>query len=45
VHADARILVPEKCIVGGGSRSIKIVVDPEVLSRMPGIEVIEGLAS
>ena len=45
VYVDARIPRLEKCIVGGGSRSIKILVDPEVLSRMQGIEVIEGLAS
>ena len=41
VYVDARISALEKCIVGGGSRSIKILVDPEVFTRMPGIEVVE----
>ena len=45
VYVDARIPGLERCIVGGGSRSMKILVDPEVFTRMPGIEVIEGLAS
>ena len=45
VYVDDRIPVLEKCIVGGGSRSIKLLIDPEILTRVPGVEVIEGLAT
>ncbi|MBU1227998.1 MAG: hypothetical protein KJ698_12405 [Actinobacteria bacterium] len=45
VYVDARIPALETCIVGGGSRSIKLLVDPEVFTRMPGVEVIDGLAT
>jgi len=45
IYVDARIPLLEKCIVGGGSRSIKLLVDPEVFARMPSVEVVEGLAT
>jgi prolyl-tRNA editing enzyme YbaK/EbsC (Cys-tRNA(Pro) deacylase) len=45
VYVDARIPALETCIVGGGSRSIKLLLDPEVFTRMPGVEVIDGLAT
>jgi prolyl-tRNA editing enzyme YbaK/EbsC (Cys-tRNA(Pro) deacylase) len=44
IYVDARIPRLPEVIVGGGSRSMKIVVDPEVFSHMPGVEVVEGLA-
>ncbi len=42
---DARITDLASCIVGGGSRSMKVRVDPEVFARMDGVEVIEDLAT
>lgn len=45
VYVDSRVLEREWVIVGGGSRSLKISVDPEVFTRMPQAEVIEGLAT
>ncbi len=33
-----------RVIVGGGSRRVKIAVDPQVFERMPGAEVIDDLA-
>lgn len=44
IYVDGRITELAECIVGGGSRSMKLTVDPEVFTRMPGVEVIEGLA-
>lgn len=41
---DAAVLDPEVVVVGGGSRSLKVKVDPEVFARMPGAEVVEGLS-
>jgi hypothetical protein len=31
-------------VIGGGIRSMKIEVDPEVFRRLPGAEIVEGLA-
>lgn len=45
IYVDARIAALERCIVGGGSRSIKVIVDPEVFGRMDGVEVVEGPAT
>jgi prolyl-tRNA editing enzyme YbaK/EbsC (Cys-tRNA(Pro) deacylase) len=45
IYVDARIPLLDQCIVGGGSRSIKLLVDPAVFTDMSGVEVIEGLAS
>jgi prolyl-tRNA editing enzyme YbaK/EbsC (Cys-tRNA(Pro) deacylase) len=45
VFVDARITDLDRCIVGGGSRSIKVLVDPEVFARMAPVRVIEGLAA
>lgn len=44
VFVDDRIVTLDRCIVGGGSRSMKIVVDPEVFGRMEGVAVVSGLA-
>jgi len=44
LYVDARVLGRPTVIVGGGSRSSKIRVDPEVFRRMPGCRVVEALA-
>jgi prolyl-tRNA editing enzyme YbaK/EbsC (Cys-tRNA(Pro) deacylase) len=44
VYVDAAITRLDRCVVGGGSRAMKIEVDPEVFSRMEGVEVVEALA-
>ncbi|HLE38322.1 MAG TPA: YbaK/EbsC family protein [Acidimicrobiia bacterium] len=44
IYVDAAVTRLARCIVGGGSRSMKVKVDPEVFGRMPGVRVIEGLA-
>lgn len=41
---DNAVMANEWVILGGGSRSLKVKVDPQVLTRLPGAEVIEGLA-
>lgn len=45
VYVDARVMERKRVIVGGGSRSLKINVDPEVFTRMPNAEIVEGLAT
>ena len=44
VYVDARIVALDRCVVGGGSRSMKVTVDPEVFARMERVEVVPGLA-
>jgi hypothetical protein len=31
--------------MGGGNRSSKLVLDPRELLKLPGVEVVEGLAT
>ena len=45
IYVDAAIVALDRAVVGGGSRSMKIDLDPEVFTRRPGVEVIEGLAN
>ncbi|MBI5157029.1 MAG: hypothetical protein HZA58_03335 [Acidimicrobiia bacterium] len=44
IHVDAAVTRLPRCIVGGGSRAMKVKVDPEVFTRMPEVKVVEGLA-
>ncbi len=50
IPSDLAVLIPpevmalDSCIVGGGSRAMKVRVAPEVFARMPNAEVVEGLA-
>jgi prolyl-tRNA editing enzyme YbaK/EbsC (Cys-tRNA(Pro) deacylase) len=44
VLVDARALEPDAAVVGGGSRALKYVVDPEVFRRAPHVRVVEQLA-
>jgi len=41
---DAAVMERTSVIVGGGSRSIKLVVTPAMLAAVPNAEVIDGLA-
>ncbi|MGD0321477.1 MAG: YbaK/EbsC family protein [Acidimicrobiales bacterium] len=44
VWVDAHVVARASVILGGGSRSLKIRVPPDALTRLPNAEVIEGLA-
>lgn len=44
VYVDAAVMTVERAIVGGGTRSMKILLDPEVFGRMDTVTVIDGLA-
>ena len=43
VYVDPGLMGCDYVILGGGSRSTKIKISPEVLTRIPGVEVKEGL--
>ena len=44
IWVDARVMTRDRIVVGGGSRSWKVLIDPAMLLRIPGVEVVEGLA-
>ena len=44
VWVDARVMDQPKVVVGGGSRSMKVLVDSAVFTRMPEAEVVDDLA-
>jgi prolyl-tRNA editing enzyme YbaK/EbsC (Cys-tRNA(Pro) deacylase) len=41
---DAAVMARGRIVLGGGSRACKVVGPPELLLRLPGAEVVEGLA-
>jgi len=41
---DAAVMARERIVLGGGSRSWKVIAPPAILSRLPGVEVIQVLA-
>ncbi|MEY2521950.1 MAG: hypothetical protein QOJ66_515 [Ilumatobacteraceae bacterium] len=44
IWVDAAVMVRERIILGGGSRSIKILTPPSTLTMLDGVTVIDGLA-
>ena len=44
LYVDARIMNLDRVIVGGGSRSVKLLISPSALTAIGG-EVVEGLAN
>ena len=44
IWIDARVMARERVIVGGGSRSCKVLLEPSSLLALPGVEVVDGLA-
>jgi prolyl-tRNA editing enzyme YbaK/EbsC (Cys-tRNA(Pro) deacylase) len=44
IYVDSRIVQLDEVVVGGGSRSSKLRIAPEIFTRMPGVQVIERLA-
>lgn len=41
---DAAVMARQQIVVGGGSREMKIIGSPEMLSALSNAEVVEGLA-
>jgi prolyl-tRNA editing enzyme YbaK/EbsC (Cys-tRNA(Pro) deacylase) len=44
IWIDARVMQRERVVLGGGSRSFKVIASPAILQKLPRAEVIEGLA-
>jgi prolyl-tRNA editing enzyme YbaK/EbsC (Cys-tRNA(Pro) deacylase) len=45
VLVDAAVMERERIVLGGGSRSWKVIAPPAILRTLPNVEVIEGLAN
>ena len=45
VWVDAAVMDRERIVLGGGSRSWKVVAPPSILRTLPNAEIVEGLAN
>ena len=45
VWIDSRVMARERIVLGGGSRSFKVIAAPAMLLELPRAEVVEGLAN
>jgi prolyl-tRNA editing enzyme YbaK/EbsC (Cys-tRNA(Pro) deacylase) len=45
IWVDARVMERDRIILGGGSRSWKVISTPAILRVLPNAEVVEGLAT
>ena len=45
IWVDARVMARERVVLGGGSRSWKVISTPSILLALPNVEVVEGLAT
>ncbi|MPY94866.1 MAG: hypothetical protein GEV08_17935 [Acidimicrobiia bacterium] len=44
IWVDSRVLGRERVVLGGGSRSLKLSVDPAMLMALPDVEIVDDLA-
>jgi prolyl-tRNA editing enzyme YbaK/EbsC (Cys-tRNA(Pro) deacylase) len=44
IWIDSAVMARERIILGGGSRSIKVLTPPSTLAKLDGATVVEGLA-
>ena len=44
ILVDAAVMERERIVLGGGSRSWKVLAPPSILLTLPGVEVVDGLA-
>jgi prolyl-tRNA editing enzyme YbaK/EbsC (Cys-tRNA(Pro) deacylase) len=42
---DSAVMERERIVLGGGSRSWKVIAPPSILLTLPDVEVVEGLAA
>ena len=44
IYLDLAVMNNDEVVLGGGNRSTKVLLHPHELRKLPGLEVIEGLA-
>jgi prolyl-tRNA editing enzyme YbaK/EbsC (Cys-tRNA(Pro) deacylase) len=45
IYIDTAIMGNKEVVLGGGNRSTKVLLDPGELQKLPGAQIVEGLAS
>lgn len=45
IWVDAAVMARPRIVLGGGSRSWKVIASPGILTTLPGVAVVEGLAA
>ena len=45
IWVDARVMARDRIVLGGGSRSCKVVGPPALLTALPNVEVVDDLAT
>jgi prolyl-tRNA editing enzyme YbaK/EbsC (Cys-tRNA(Pro) deacylase) len=45
IWVDARVMGRDRIVLGGGSRSWKVIAPPAILEALAGMEVVDGLAN
>ena len=45
IWVDSRVMARDRIVLGGGSRSWKVIATPAILRALPGMEVVDGLAN
>jgi prolyl-tRNA editing enzyme YbaK/EbsC (Cys-tRNA(Pro) deacylase) len=45
IWVDARVMARERIVLGGGSRSWKVIAPPAILERLPNLGIVEDLAT
>jgi prolyl-tRNA editing enzyme YbaK/EbsC (Cys-tRNA(Pro) deacylase) len=45
IWVDSAVMERDRIILGGGSRSWKVIAPPSILATLPTVEVVEGLAN
>jgi prolyl-tRNA editing enzyme YbaK/EbsC (Cys-tRNA(Pro) deacylase) len=45
ILVDARVMTLARIVLGGGSRSWKVISTPAILRALPNVEVVDGLAT
>jgi prolyl-tRNA editing enzyme YbaK/EbsC (Cys-tRNA(Pro) deacylase) len=45
IWIDSRVMGRERIVLGGGSRSSKVIAAPDILRRLPQAEVVDDLAT
>jgi prolyl-tRNA editing enzyme YbaK/EbsC (Cys-tRNA(Pro) deacylase) len=44
VWVDGAVMTRDRIVLGGGSRSWKVIAAPSILLALPNVEVVDGLA-
>jgi len=44
IYVDSRVLKQPEVVLGGGNRSSKVILDPNELTKLPNVQIVDDLA-